>query len=204
VGFVGYLGLTGTDVLYVVPPEPVPDSVPVEPTVAPSITPPAPTTTAPPPSSATPAPATATRRPAPATPRPAPVPVPAPKPAAKACPTSGFGGVKSHVAQVGFHLRQRYAVTRILGVGSRIISTSDHPLGTALDLFVDRSTGDAMASYLLANQDQFGVKYLLWRQRYNDGGGWRVMDDRGSATANHQDHLHSSFDLRPGTAAPTC
>lgn len=200
VGFVGYLGLTGTDVLYVVPPEPVP-ALPVEPTMAPSTTLPAPPpTTAPPPSSTTPAPTTTTNRPAPATPRPAPVP--APKPAAKACPSSGFGGVKAHVAAAGNHLVGRFDVSRVLGRGARTVTGSFHPLGLALDLFVDRSTGDRLAAYALANRSALGVSQVIWEQRINFGVGWSVMEDRGSITSNHFDHVHLSFNSRPGPGLP--
>jgi hypothetical protein len=38
------------------------------------------------------------------------------------------------------------------------------------------------------------VKYIIWRQRiwYPSSGTWRGMADRGSATANHYDHVHVS------------
>lgn len=75
-------------------------------------------------------------------------------------------------------------------------SSSDHPDGLAIDFMVSTSTGDALAAYVLENQSRFGVKYVIWRQRYNDGGGWSYMEDRGSSTANHYDHVHVSF--RPG------
>lgn len=58
---------------------------------------------------------------------------------------------------------------------------------------VDPVTGDRIASYVLSRQDEFGVKYVIWRQRYNDGSGWDLMEDRGSVTANHYDHVHISF-----------
>ncbi len=51
---------------------------------------------------------------------------------------------------------------------------------------------------------RFGTKYAIWRQRINNGSGWRQMEDRGSPTASHMDHPHISlFDkggwLQPGT-----
>lgn len=207
VGFVGYLGFTGTDVLYVVPPEPVP-SLPVEPTVAPSITPPAPTTTAPPPSSATPAPATTTRRPAPATPRPAPkpAPAPAPKPAAKACPSTGFGGVKAHVAAVSHHVAQRFdlPLRLVLGVGARPQNpTSDHPTGRATDFLVynDRALGNRIAAYLIQNADRFAISYVIFYDRiWFPGSGWSSY----SGYNPHRDHVHASFRSSPPSSLPTC
>ncbi|MCV7097646.1 hypothetical protein H7H99_21600, partial [Mycobacterium kubicae] len=38
-----------------------------------------------------------------------------------------------------------------------------------------------------------GVTYVIWQQRYNDGNGWSTMENRGSPTANHMDHVHVSF-----------
>ncbi len=58
----------------------------------------------------------------------------------------------------------------------------------------DNALGDAVAEFTLAHMEQYGVTYLIWRQRYNDGSGWDPMDDRGSITANHYDHVHVSFD----------
>ena len=35
------------------------------------------------------------------------------------------------------------------------------------------------------------MKYVIWRQRYwEPGGSWEPMEDRGSPTANHMDHVH--------------
>jgi len=115
-----------------------------------------------------------------------------PKKAAADCSTS-LDGTKPHVAQVGNHLQQKFPVDSVGGRAGRS-GTSDHPSGLAIDLMVDSGTGDEIAEYVLANQDDFGVKYVIWQQRYNDGSGWSAMEDRGSATANHYDHVHVSFD----------
>jgi hypothetical protein len=58
----------------------------------------------------------------------------------------------------------------------------------------DNALGDAHADFALANQAEFGIWYVIWRQRYNDGSGWEPMEDRGSITQNHYDHVHVSFD----------
>jgi hypothetical protein len=54
----------------------------------------------------------------------------------------------------------------------------------------DQATGDALAAYALQMP---GVEYVIWQQRYNDGSGWSLMEDRGGVTANHYDHVHVSF-----------
>lgn len=106
--------------------------------------------------------------------------------------SSGYGGVKRHVAQVG-HLIQAMFDVDSVGGKARRARASDHPKGLALDFMVDRATGDRIAKYLLANKGLFKVKYVIWRQRINYGTGWSGMEDRGGATANHFDHVHVSF-----------
>jgi hypothetical protein len=72
-----------------------------------------------------------------------------------------------------------------------------HPSGKALDYMVggNSSLGDAIAQYHIAHWDELGVEYVIWQQRYLDspGGTWRPMENRGSATANHMDHVHVNY-----------
>ncbi|MGW6441586.1 hypothetical protein [Lentzea sp. NPDC055074] len=116
---------------------------------------------------------------------------PPPPPPPPPCPTT-LDGVKPHVAQVGHHVAGKFGVEDIGGAAGRG-GSGDHPTGLALDFMVDTATGNALADYVLANQKAFGVTYVIWRQRYNDGSGFTPMEDRGSPTANHMDHVHVSF-----------
>ncbi|RSN34917.1 hypothetical protein DMC61_05620 [Amycolatopsis sp. WAC 04169] len=157
-----------------------------------SVTPPPSTSSTPPSSSTTtPPPSTSSAPPKPTTSTKAPAPVKKIVPAATACSTS-LAGTKPHVAQVGNHVKAKFGVTNVGGVAGRA-NASDHPSGLALDFMVDTATGNAIAEYLMANQKDFGITYVIWRQRYNDGSGWDTMEDRGGATANHMDHVHVSF-----------
>lgn len=74
----------------------------------------------------------------------------------------------------------------------------DHGTGNAIDAMVygDYDTGEALASFLIDHADELHIKYLIWQQhiwqnldglRY-----WVKMEDRGSPTANHMDHVHAS------------
>ncbi|GGU15805.1 hypothetical protein GCM10010178_04240 [Lentzea flava] len=110
--------------------------------------------------------------------------------------------MKPHVAQVGHHLAAKFGVDDIGGAAGRG-GSGDHPLGLALDFMVDPATGNALAEHVLANRRAFGVTYVIWRQRYNDGSGWSAMEDRGSPTANHMDHVHVSFQAN-ATVKVTC
>lgn len=114
-----------------------------------------------------------------------------------------YGGVAPHVAAAGDEIRRVFGNMPIGGVGARA-NASDHPSGFALDFmtYSNRALGNRIASYLTANWGRMAVKYLIWLQRIaSRPGDWRPMADRGSATANHMDHVHASFLGGPGGAA---
>jgi len=54
--------------------------------------------------------------------------------------------------------------------------------------------GDQVARYAVANARRLGISYVIWKQHIWNvrGGGWRPMEDRGSLTQNHYDHVHIS------------
>ena len=108
-----------------------------------------------------------------------------------------WGPVKQWVSEAGQLLRCRFGVGSVGGVGPRA-NASDHPAGLALDFFVDRAAGDALAECAVRNRSRLAVKYVIFRQRINNGSGWRQMEDRGSPVANHMEHVHISFNARPG------
>lgn len=72
----------------------------------------------------------------------------------------------------------------------------NHGSGRALDIMVSGGTGDQVAAFVRANASALGVSEVIWSQRIwtvqRSGEGWRWMSDRGSATANHYDHVHVS------------
>lgn len=119
-------------------------------------------------------------------------------------PTSGLGPVKSWVRAGAEFLGCRFGEPTMFGVAGRS-GASDHPAGLAVDFMVDRATGDRLAACALKNAEALGVKYVIWRQRINTGNGWEAMEDRGSVTANHMDHVHISFNsTAPAAPAVAC
>lgn len=101
---------------------------------------------------------------------------------------------------------QAFANAACAAVGACTVSTyegHDPSAERAIDTLVsdafgqvpsdDNALGDAHADFALGHQEEFGVMYVIWRQRYNDGSGWEPMEDRGSITQNHYDHVHVSF-----------
>lgn len=67
----------------------------------------------------------------------------------------------------------------------------------ALDCWGTRAQLDALAEFAIENIDRFGITYIIWWQRIwnrSRGSYWRQMEDRGSPTDNHLDHVHISFE----------
>lgn len=73
----------------------------------------------------------------------------------------------------------------------------EHSSGKALDIMTsDVTLGNQIAAYLQAHASELGIFDVIWRQHIwttqRAGDGWRSMPNRGSATANHMDHVHVS------------
>jgi hypothetical protein len=83
-------------------------------------------------------------------------------------------------------------------------SGSEHSTGHALDIMVSGSMGQEIADWLKANRQAMGVSQLIWQQHIwtvqRGSEGWRAMEDRGSTTANHYDHVHVTVYGNSGTA----
>jgi len=89
-------------------------------------------------------------------------------------------------------IRSTFGITNIGGYRP---GGDDHGSGRAVDVMISSSgQGDAVAAYAIANMGRLGISYVIWRQRIwlAGSGGWRAMEDRGSITANHYDHVHIS------------
>lgn len=76
--------------------------------------------------------------------------------------------------------------------GLRPGDSGDHGSGNAIDAMIDPVNGDALADWLVAHAGELPIKYIIWEQRIWQGNGWEGMDDRGSPTQNHYDHVHVS------------
>jgi hypothetical protein len=71
----------------------------------------------------------------------------------------------------------------------------EHVNGQAIDFMVPNSTvGQKVADYVYAHRAEFDLFDIIWSQHIwtieRSGEGFRSMSDRGSATANHYDHVH--------------
>lgn len=110
----------------------------------------------------------------------------------------GLGAVKPWVRAAANELGPKFGISVIGGYRASAKDKNGHPAGRALDLMVsDKERGTRLAEYARANARRLGVEYVIWRQRIwsvgRNGEGWRPMEDRGSPTQNHMDHVHVNF-----------
>lgn len=80
------------------------------------------------------------------------------------------------------------------GTRDSAVDPTGHPSGNAVDYIVgdDKALGDAIVDHAIANWDELGINYIIWQQSIltDPNGQFQPMEDRGSPTANHKDHVH--------------
>jgi hypothetical protein len=84
-------------------------------------------------------------------------------------------------------------------------SSGYHGEGRALDIMISDSTvGWDIAKWVRANARSLGAMEVIYQQQIwtvqRSSEGWRGMEDRGSPSANHMDHVHVSVYGNNGTA----
>ena len=95
----------------------------------------------------------------------------------------------------------KFGITNIGGY--REGDPEDHGKGLAVDVMVPTNSelGDQVAQYAIDNMDRAGISYIIWKQQfympvnniYGPANTWNQMPDRGGDTANHNAHVHISF-----------
>jgi len=111
------------------------------------------------------------------------------------CPTGSEveNGLTSNAIAVHRAVCARFPQITSYG-GLRPGDGGEHGQGRALDIMVTGSLGDSVAAFVRENYKALGITEVIWEQRIWTVGraseGWRPMSDRGSATANHYDHVH--------------
>ncbi len=107
-----------------------------------------------------------------------------------------LGPVKPHVKLAAESLGPRFGIKTVYGysaVGS--VRNSDHPKGLALDFMVNAKTedglrrGNSLAGIALNERDKWGITYIIWNKRINNGSGWQPYN----GPRDHTDHVHISF-----------
>ncbi|MFT3859838.1 hypothetical protein [Micropruina sp.] len=116
--------------------------------------------------------------------------------ATRSVPSGSVLGLKPVAMVVYRAVMARWDVKNVGGY--RAHSLSVHQFGRAIDFmtYSNVSQGNAIAAFLIAHAKEFHVDHIIYRQRiwtpYHPS--WRHMADRGSATANHMDHVHVAVD----------
>lgn len=92
-----------------------------------------------------------------------------------------------------------YAVEQAFGITNQDFYASpdgynEHSSGEAVDIIVgagNDAVGNAVKDFAIANAAAYGVQYALWHQTtWNPDGSSSPMENRGSPTQNHMDHVH--------------
>ena len=140
-----------------------------------------------------------------------PKPKPKPKPSTTAAAKSGTAsssarsystsitakcssiGLNNDAARLCSAVQSAFGLTNIGGYRP---NAGEHSTGQAVDFMISsQSQGDAIAAFVQNHVSEFNVQYIIWRQRYwEPGGSWDMMEDRGSITQNHYDHVHVTVD----------
>lgn len=116
-------------------------------------------------------------------------------------------GIKPHVEEFRQIIYKKFGITDIGGY--RAGDPQDHGQGLALDVMVPEGSklGDDVAQFAIDNKEAAGITYIIWKQRfymgvdnkYGAANTWNKMEDRGSKTENHFDHVHISFGTSKGS-----
>jgi hypothetical protein len=141
-------------------------------------------------------------------PKPKPKPTPEAAPSTAAAAPTGGGILSSAACATGSEMESGIvanAITLHRAVCAHFPQVTEyggyrpdgeHSDGHAIDIMVysDSSTGQAVADWVRANASTLHVDEVIWAQHIwttqRSSEGWRMMEDRGSTTANHYDHVH--------------
>lgn len=105
---------------------------------------------------------------------------------------------KPHVQAAAREIGARFGTMNIGGYRNGA-DAQDHGKGLAIDVMT--TNGQPIAEFAQQNAARLGITYVIWNQAIWDSRnsrGWEGMEDRGSPTANHKDHVHISFHEQGG------
>lgn len=127
-----------------------------------------------------------------------------------------LGDVQPQTAAVANTVGQQFGIRTVGGYRPATSVYDDlrygHSVGLAVDFMTNdidngSTAGSQVAAYLQENAAQLGIAYIIWAQAIwspdRAAEGWRPMEDRGSITQNHFDHVHLSL-TGAGTLIDPC
>lgn len=112
-----------------------------------------------------------------------------------------LNGLTEHTARMKIAIGEKFGIKNYSLY--REGDPEDHGRGRAVDYMVynNEKLGDDLVEFLVEHIDDLDIDYIIWKQRlyasrrhkYGVANTWGAMEDRGSITANHYDHVHVSF-----------
>ncbi|NYH53738.1 MULTISPECIES: coiled-coil domain-containing protein [Nocardiopsis] len=114
----------------------------------------------------------------------------------------GWSGASPRMAAIRDEIVMKFGAP--YPVGCLRNSADDHGVGNACDFMMssggaipsstNQALGTQIAQYGINNADRLGIKYIIWEQQIwqSTSRQWTWMNDRGSTTQNHYDHVHIS------------
>jgi hypothetical protein len=133
-------------------------------------------------------------------------------PPGSACPGGGAlgaGHITARMRCVRDQIKAMFTIPHGIGCyrpNGGIPGGGEHPVGRACDFMIssgqptaqEAQLGYDIANWVKSNAKRLGIYYIIYRQHiWNPARareGWRLMEDRGSVTANLYDHVHVSVD----------
>lgn len=99
------------------------------------------------------------------------------------------GGLVAGTEELRKIISERFGISNIGGYRAED-GYGEHSTGRALDVMTT-TQGDAVKDFAVSNASAIDLKWAIWKQRlwFPDGSS-KPMEDRGSPTQNHMDHVH--------------
>ena len=111
-------------------------------------------------------------------------------------PSPGEGGMKPIAILAKRLIHKIWPEISTIGGYRPYDAYPEHPSGRALDVMVPNlELGDQVNGWTHANNEVLPFIHTIWKQRWRPAGNVEgsAMEDRGSPTQNHMDHVHTWY-----------
>lgn len=115
------------------------------------------------------------------------------------------GGLTPHAQSVRKYIFEKWPTIKDIGGYRPPDGYNEHSTGNALDVMIPdwsgagKRTGDEVLAWAQKNAAELGYTHAIWQQKFfpksNPDGS--MMEDRGSPTQNHMDHVHLFMNDEP-------
>ncbi|MEC4856725.1 tape measure protein [Mycobacteroides chelonae] len=121
------------------------------------------------------------------------------------------GGLSAGASYIRGLIQQQWPQITNIGGYRPPDGYNEHSSGNALDIMIPgwntpegAALGNQVGGWIAANAQSLGLTHFIWRQRIYKAGDTTgtAMEDRGTPTKNHMDHVHAWFQ-KSGGALPS-